>query len=221
MRSGLSFLPLFQSVCARALEEEAPSLKSTVLEMRLYTMKHTNMFRRGAALLFSLVLVLSMLAGCGNDASTQSSTPSSSTVSQAQESASQESASESGAASETSQLESESGMGEKSESGDASQADVQEKEITFQVVHKDGTTKDFTITTQAANLREALEAEGLIAGEESSYGLFVKTVDGETVDDANKEWWCLTKGGQMWNYGVDDTEISDGDAFEFTFTVGY
>ncbi len=180
-------------------------------------MKHTNMFRRGAALLFSLVLVLSMLAGCGNDASTQSS----STVSQAQESASQESATESGAASETSQLESESSVGDETGKENASQEDAQEKEITFQVVHKDGTTKDFTITTQAANLREALEAEGLIAGEESSYGLFVKTVDGETVDNANKEWWCLTKGGQMWNYGVDDTEISDGDAFEFTFTVGY
>ena len=43
----------------------------------------------------------------------------------------------------------------------------------------------------------------------------------ETVDDGNQEWWCLTKGGEMWNYGVDDTKIADGDAFEFTFTEGY
>ena len=62
---------------------------------------------------------------------------------------------------------------------------------------------------------------GLIAGEESSYGLYVETVDGETADEGNQEWWCLTKGGEMWNYGVDDTQIEDGDAFEFTLTVGY
>ena len=44
---------------------------------------------------------------------------------------------------------------------------------------------------------------------------------GETVDDANQEWWCLTKGGEMWNYGADATELSDGDTYELTFTVGY
>ena len=43
----------------------------------------------------------------------------------------------------------------------------------------------------------------------------------ETVDDANQEWWCLTKGGEMWNYGADATELSDGDTYELTFTVGY
>ena len=89
------------------------------------------------------------------------------------------------------------------------------------MVHKDGSKKDFTITTEAENLRAALEQEKLVEGEESEFGLFVKTVDGETVNDADQEWWCLTKGGEMWNNGVDTTEISDGDAYEFTFTVGY
>ncbi len=95
------------------------------------------------------------------------------------------------------------------------------KTITLQVVHKDGTAKDFTIKTEAKTLREALEQENLIAGEEAQYGLFVKTVDGETADEGNQEWWCLTKGGEMWNSGVDSTEIADGDAFELTLTVGY
>ena len=64
-------------------------------------MKHTTIFRQGAALLLSLVLVLTMLAGCGNDASTsQSSNPSSSTVSQVEESSSEDSS-----ASETSKLQ--------------------------------------------------------------------------------------------------------------------
>ena len=76
------------------------------------------------------------------------------------------------------------------------------------MVHGDGTEKEFPITTTAATLGDALVAEGLVEGEESSYGLFITTVDGETVDDANQEWWCLTKGGEMWNYGADATELS-------------
>ena len=47
------------------------------------------------------------------------------------------------------------------------------------------------------------------------------TVDGETVNESNQEWWCLTKGGEMHNYGVDDTEIADGEHYEFVFTVGW
>lgn len=170
-------------------------------------MKHTSFFRRGAGLVLALALVLSTLAGCsnaGNSSSSESSGFASSTVSQVQESSSDiSSASEvSGTVSETSQVES-------------------AIEITLKVVHGDGSEKEFPISTSAANLREALEAEGLIEGEESSYGLFVKTVDGETADDSKEQWWCLTKGGEMWNYGVDDTEISDGDTFEFTLTEGY
>lgn len=95
------------------------------------------------------------------------------------------------------------------------------KTVTLQVVHGDGSTKDFEIKTDKATLGEALMDEGIIEGEESEYGLFVKTVDGETVDDGNQEWWCLTKGGETWPNGVDSTELADGDAFEFTLTVGY
>ena len=108
-----------------------------------------------------------------------------------------------------------------SESSLSSAEDAETKDITLKVVHGDGTEKEFPITTTAATLGDALVAEGLVEGEESSYGLFITTVDGETVDDANQEWWCLTKGGEMWNYGADATELSDGDTYELTFTVGY
>lgn len=89
------------------------------------------------------------------------------------------------------------------------------------VTHGDGSTKEFTIRTDAANLRGALEQENLIQGDESEYGLYVKTVDGETVNDANQEWWCFTKGGEMLMTGVDDTLIADGDHYEIVFTVGW
>ena len=70
-------------------------------------------------------------------------------------------------------------------------------------------------------LAGALEQAALIAGEEGEYGLFVKTVDGVTANDANQEWWCFTKGGETLETGVDSTPIADGDTFEITLTQGY
>lgn len=95
------------------------------------------------------------------------------------------------------------------------------KNITVTVVHGDGSSKDFPIAATGETLREALDQENLVEGEESQYGLYIKTVDSETVDDANQEWWCLTKGGEQVNSGVDGVEIADGDTYELTFTVGY
>ncbi len=95
------------------------------------------------------------------------------------------------------------------------------KTITAEVVLTDGTSKSYEISTDAEYLRQALEEKKLIEGEESEYGLYVKTVDGVTADDGNQEWWCFTKSGESINTGVDTTPIADGDHFEITLTVGY
>lgn len=95
------------------------------------------------------------------------------------------------------------------------------KTVTLQVVHGDGSAKDFKVSTDAEYLGEALLNEKLIEGENGEYGLFVKTVDGETIDEANQEWWCLTKDGEMTTTGVDTTPIADGETYVFTLTVGY
>ncbi len=95
------------------------------------------------------------------------------------------------------------------------------KTITVDIVLADGTTTTHTLTTDAEFLRGALEEKELIAGDESEYGLFVKTVNGVTINEANQEWWCFTKGGETLFTGVDTTPIADGDKFEITLTVGY
>lgn len=96
------------------------------------------------------------------------------------------------------------------------------KTIEVAVVLADGSTQvEETIHTDAEFLREALDQNSSIKleGEESDYGLFVQTVNGVTADyDANGEWWCFTKGGEMLNTGVDTTPIADGDHFEITLT---
>ncbi len=94
------------------------------------------------------------------------------------------------------------------------------KTIVFEVTHGDGTQKDFTISTDSENLRGALEQEGLISGDESEYGLFVTSVDGEVADSSQNQWWCFTKDGEMLMTGVDDTMIADGEHYE-TFLDTY
>ncbi len=93
--------------------------------------------------------------------------------------------------------------------------------ITFTVVHSDKSEKSFTITTDQKYLRGALEQEGLISGDDSSYGLFVMTVDSETVSSENESWWCLYEGDEQALSGVDSVEIKDGGIYSFVYTVGY
>ena len=100
-------------------------------------------------------------------------------------------------------------------------AQTGDKNITVTVVHGDESTKEFAINTSAENLRAACEEQGLIAGEDSDYGLYVLTVDGETADEAQQQWWCITKAGEMLMTGVDDTMIADGEQYEFTLTTGW
>lgn len=95
------------------------------------------------------------------------------------------------------------------------------KHITVTVVHKDATERVVEIDTDEEMLRGALEQVDLVQGSDSEYGLFITTVDGYTADDSAQEWWCVTKGGEMVNTGVDATPIYDGDAFELTLTTGW
>lgn len=96
------------------------------------------------------------------------------------------------------------------------EVDTSEKTFTFTVVHADGTTKDFTITTTEAILADALVNEGIIAGEDGPYGLYVKTVDGETLDyETDGKYWSLYIDGQYAVTGVDSTEIKDGATYSF------
>ncbi len=95
------------------------------------------------------------------------------------------------------------------------------KDITVEVIHGDGSVKNFEISTDEEFLRGALEQEGVVSGDESAYGLFVTTVDGETANSSAREWWCMTRGGETLMTGVDDTPISDGEKYEFALTSGW
>ncbi len=95
------------------------------------------------------------------------------------------------------------------------------KTVTVDVTHQNGQTNTFTIETDALYLGEAMKQEELLDGTDGQFGLYVLTVDGETVDENDQEWWGYTKSGEMVNYGVDTCPIEDGDHYEFTFNVGW
>ena len=65
----------------------------------------------------------------------------------------------------------------------------------FKVVGLDGKTTSYQIKTDKATVGEALLELKLIAGEEGAYGLYVKTVNGVTVDyDKDGKYWAFYEG---------------------------
>lgn len=96
-----------------------------------------------------------------------------------------------------------------------------EKLITVEVTHADGTTAEFSYHTDLEYLGELLQQEGLISGSDGEYGLFVDTVDGETVDYArNQSWWRLTCNGEDAGTGADAVVLHDGDQYGWIYTIG-
>lgn len=91
----------------------------------------------------------------------------------------------------------------------------------FQVTFADGSRQDYTVKTDSTVVGEALQDAGLIAGEESEYGLYVKTVAGQTLDyDADGMYWAFYVNGEYATSGVDTTNIDAGSTYEFRAESG-
>lgn len=88
--------------------------------------------------------------------------------------------------------------------------------FTFQVVAPDGTENRYTVETDADTVGAALIAKGLIEGEEGPYGLYVKTVDGITLDyETDGMYWAFYVDGEYGITGVELTDITDGAVYTF------
>ena len=86
----------------------------------------------------------------------------------------------------------------------------------FNVVDKDGNETRFEIHTDKTIVGDALLELELIAGEEGSYGLYVKTVNGITADyETDGTYWAFYEGNDYGMTGVDLTEIKAGATYAF------
>lgn len=105
--------------------------------------------------------------------------------------------------------------------GPHTQAVAGAKAVTVQVIHKDGSSKDFELHTNQEFLGRALVEDQVVEDNQGAYGLYILTADGETADESNQEWWQITRDGEYLMTGADETPIADGEHYELTLTVGW
>ena len=86
--------------------------------------------------------------------------------------------------------------------------------FTVEVVQLDGTAIKFTVNTDKATVGEALLDLGIVAGDTTEYGLYIKTVNGMTLDyDADGAYWAFYINGEYASTGVDATNIEAGATY--------
>ena len=88
--------------------------------------------------------------------------------------------------------------------------------ITVEVQGADGKSVTFTVNTDEETVGAALLKLGVIAGEDSDYGLYVKTVNGETADyDKDGAYWAFYVNGEYAMASVDAYTPEAGTTYGF------
>lgn len=82
------------------------------------------------------------------------------------------------------------------------------------VIDADGKEISATVFTDKKIVGEALLELGIIAGEDSDYGLYIKTVNGETLDyNTDGKYWAFYIDDEYAMTGIDNTEIVEGTSY--------
>lgn len=91
-----------------------------------------------------------------------------------------------------------------------------EKVFDFTVVDQDGGETQFEIHTDQETVGDALSELGVIEGDESDYGLYVKTVNGITADyEQDGVYWAFYINDEYAQTGVDSAVITEGESYSF------
>ena len=91
-----------------------------------------------------------------------------------------------------------------------------EHSFIFKVTDLDGETTSFLVSTDKTVVGEALLDLGLINGEDSEYGLYVKVVNGTELDyETHGKYWAFYVNGEYGMTGVDSTSIENDTIYEF------
>ena len=91
---------------------------------------------------------------------------------------------------------------------------VGEGENNFPLLVIGDSERAFDVRTDENMVGKALLGLGLISGENGPYGLFINTVDGETVDfNKDNKYWAFYINGEYAVTGVDKTKIQNGTTY--------
>ena len=94
------------------------------------------------------------------------------------------------------------------------------KNFTVTITHSDGTQKELTCTSDAEMVGDYLQAEGIVKGENGTYGLFIHEVDGErAVYEEDGAFWAFYVDGEQSLTGVDMTVLEDGKHYELRYEI--
>lgn len=91
-----------------------------------------------------------------------------------------------------------------------------DKSFTLEVTGEDANVISCVVYTNASTVGEALSDLNLIDGDDSEYGLYVKSVNNMTYSyETDGKYWAFYVDGEYAVNGVDDTEITDGSTYAF------
>ncbi len=86
--------------------------------------------------------------------------------------------------------------------------------FTITIVDGDGNETTQEIETTKTTVGDALMEKGMLEGEESEYGLYVKAVNGIVADyNTTGTYWAFYIDGEYAMTGVDQTEIKEGVSY--------
>ena len=87
--------------------------------------------------------------------------------------------------------------------------------FTLEITDADGKTITATINTDEETVGAALLKLNIVQGEDSEYGLYVKTVNGVTADyEKDQTYWSFYIDGEYAQTGVDMTAVNDGSTYK-------
>lgn len=95
------------------------------------------------------------------------------------------------------------------------------KMIQIQVVFEDGSVSAYTLETTQDTLGAALKDAALIQGEESAYGMFIRSAAGVEADESKQQWWCVMKDGEELAVGVDSQPIKNEESYLLVLRTGW
>lgn len=85
----------------------------------------------------------------------------------------------------------------------------------LEIADAEGKTITATVNTDEETVGAALLKLNVIQGEDSEYGLYVKTVNGVTADyEKDQTYWSFYIDGEYAQTGVDMTAVNDGGTYK-------
>ncbi len=91
----------------------------------------------------------------------------------------------------------------------------------FRVVDQYDCNTIYRIFTNEKTVGVALQELNMISGEESNYGLYVKTVNGITADyDTDQAYWAFYVNNEYATTGIDSTDIVKDAEYCLKYTKG-